>query len=77
MAQTYAIYQEFVKFKVAIIYDYRIYCFQMMDLDGLDENVQFGSCFKETETSLAEDTVFINHGAYGVVPKRVAAAQRR
>ncbi|XP_041370642.1 probable L-cysteine desulfhydrase, chloroplastic [Gigantopelta aegis] len=49
----------------------------MMDLDGLDKNVQFGSYFKHTETSLTKDIVFLNHGSYGTVPKRVAAAQTR
>ena len=36
----------------------------------------FGKQFRENEFMLEEGTVFLNHGSYGTVPRRVYTAQR-
>lgn len=37
----------------------------------------FGNEIKNTEFTLKDGVVFVNHGSYGVVPKRVQQAQDR
>lgn len=43
----------------------------------MDAMPLFGKEMKEREFPLTEGVTFINHGSYGVVPRRIKEAQRK